>query len=107
MIKLFDRLNTLTPLVVALILFLVVDGFLFYRYWSTMETTAASEPSVDISLATYKEDDSSSGQEEPAVTETDGEAGQPDDGEKKDVLEAEEIETEPAPAQTRSPATPA
>jgi hypothetical protein len=101
MAKLFDKLNTPTALIVVLVLFLLVDGFLFYRYRFTTETATASAPSLDISLATYKEDDGPSEEEEPAVKESGNEAEQPN-GEKKGILGAEEPETGFSPVQAPS-----
>ena len=106
MAKLLDNLNTPMALVVVLALFLVVDGFLGYRYWLTTETATSSTPSIDTVLASSKEDDGPSEQEEPAVEESDDEAEQPN-GEKNGVLGAEEPETEPAPLSAPDPATPA
>ena len=105
-VKVFEKLNTPTALVVVLVLFLVVDGFLFYRYWLTTETAASSAPSIDAVPATYKEDEGPSEQEEPAVKESDDEAEQPN-GEKNGVLGAEEPETEPAPLLAPDPTAPA
>jgi hypothetical protein len=105
-VKVFDKLNTPTALVAVFVLFLVVDGLLFYRFWLTTETAADSAPSVDAVLATYKEADGAGEQEEPAVKESDDEAEQPN-GEKNGVLGAEEPETEPAPLSAPDPATPA
>ena len=104
--KVFDKLNTPAALVAVLVLFLVVDGFLGYRYWLTTESAAASAPSIDAVLATYKEDDDPGEQEEPTVKESEDEAEQPN-GEKNGVLGAEEPETEPAPLSAPDPATPA
>ena len=104
-VKVFDKLNTPAVLVVVSVLFVVVDGLLFYRYWLTTETAASSAPSVDAVLATYKEDDGPGEQEEPAVKESDDEAEQPN-GEKNGVIGAEEPETEPAPLSAPDPGTP-
>ena len=104
--KVFDRLNTPAALVIVLVLFLVVDGFLGYRYWLTTETAASSAPSIDTVLATYKEADGPSEQEEPAAKESDDEAEQTN-SEKNGALAAEEPETEPAPLSAPDPATPA
>ena len=102
--KLFDKLNTPLALVTVLVLFLLVDGVLSYRYWLTTETNTASAPSLNPVLAANKEDDSPSEEEEPAVIEGDDKAERPN-GEEQGALEAEE--REPTPLLTPYPPTPA
>ena len=84
-----------------LTLFLLIDGFLFYRY-QLMETTAASVPSLEDAVpSAAKEDyDPSEQEEEPGDKGPDNEAAR-SDGEKKGNLEAQE--NDPASAPTPYP----
>jgi hypothetical protein len=73
------KLNTPVAVVVILVLFLVVDGFLFYRYQQLLpspESIAAAQPNSEVDLLSAKETSSSlsegtttAGEEETAAEE--------------------------------------
>ena len=75
--RLLERLNSPIAFAVALVLFLVLDGFLFYRYQQALQSTedgAANAPVEDASASlkdesTVTEETSSSVEEEPTVPE--------------------------------------
>jgi hypothetical protein len=105
MIRAFDKLNRPTAVLIALVLLLVVNGFLAYYHYRSTEKSAAAEPSSDIALSANRdrEDDGFSEQEdEPGDAEIDDVAEQPE-GEKQGVLGTQETEPEPAPVLTPDP----
>jgi cytoskeletal protein RodZ len=76
-VRLLERLNSPIAFAVALVLFLVLDGFLFYRYQQALQSTedeVANPPVEDASASlkdetTVTEETSSSVEEEPTVPE--------------------------------------
>ena len=55
MVKFFDRLNTPRAVAVALAFFLLVDGFLFYRYQQQLEGDNAIRPIIDAKSVAAEE----------------------------------------------------
>ncbi len=103
MIRAFDKLNSPRAVVVALALFLVVNGLLAYYHYRSTENSAAAEPSIGIALSANREDDGVSEQEdEQGDAEIDDEAEQPE-SEKQGVLGTQETGPEPAPVLTPDP----
>jgi hypothetical protein len=109
MIWFLDKRNTPKALIVVLALFLLIDGFLFYRY-QIMETTAASVPSLDDAVPSAAkeghgptEQEEEEEEEEAAAAAAAAEDKGPDneaarsDGEKKGNLEAQENDSTTAP----------
>ena len=107
MIRFFDKLNTPRAFIVVLALFVLVDGFLFYRYRLT-ETTAASVPSLEGAVpAAAKEDGGLSEQEEDEQPGDEEGNNEPDqsDREKKGDLEALKTDSTVAPTPYPLPAS--
>ncbi len=99
MVRLVDKLNTPWLLAVVLVLFLIVDGLLLYRY-QLVKGTAAATPSVDARLAMDREEVvvDASAQQAPGAEETAEEGEQPE-GEEQGAFGIEEIEPEPGTAE--------
>jgi hypothetical protein len=96
MVRLVDKLNTPRAVAIVLVLFLVVDGLLYYRY-QLAESTAAATPSLDASLSVNREVGGPSIQQVAGAEETYNNEGEQPESEEKGVLGAQEIEPEPAP----------
>ena len=65
MIGVFEKLNTPVAVVVTLVLFLIVNGFLFYRYQQLLpspESIAATQPSSEVNLLSANDTSSSLGE---------------------------------------------
>lgn len=95
--RFFERLNTPWAVVIALVVFLAIDGFLLYRYQLTMQAGATAPPATtEQSSAVSSNEESSSTAEEPKKedpttteeTSTAPPAAQEEEEEKADLLRA-------------------
>ena len=102
MVRLVDKLNTPWVLAVVLVLFLIVDGLLLYRY-QLVKGTAAATPSVDARLAMDREEVVDASAQQAPGAEGTAEEGEQPEGEEQGAFGIEEIEPEPAPAPTEDP----
>ena len=101
MMRLVDKLNTPVVLAVVLMLVLVVNGLLFYRYQIAKDTAAAT-PSVDARLAGDRDVVDPGAQRAPDAEGTAEENEEPE-GEEQGALGTEAVEPEPAPGPTEDP----
>ncbi len=63
MMRFFEKLNAPMISVVVLVLFIIVDGFLFYRYQATLSSAVATKPETEAPLATLSEQDPTTAEE--------------------------------------------
>ncbi len=69
MVRFLERLNTPKAVAVALVLFLAVDGFLFYRYHRFAENTDDTQPISRVDLVATEETTTSPSEQESTISE--------------------------------------